>query len=95
MQLQPEEASRHAFKYSLSKHIATNTGSNLSGVNNDSDADNRRDNINIAFITPPMKPTSFDMTLMDDTPFETPQYEQSIDSDLSGRINRILHVEEQ
>ena len=95
MQLQQEEASRHAFKESLLKQIAINTGSNSSGMKNDSDADSRKDRVNRAFATPPMKPKPFDMTLMDDTPFETPQYEQSIDSDLSGRINRILHVEEQ
>ena len=57
-------------------------------MNNDSDAGNRKDRINIAFTTPPMKPKSFDMTLMDDTPFETPRYEQPIPSGLPGRINR-------
>ena len=88
MQSQQEEAVRHAFKESLLKQMATNTGSNLSDMENDSDADNRRDRINIAFTTPPMKPKSFDMALMGDTPFETPQYEQSIVSDLSGIINR-------
>ena len=95
MQLQQEEASRHAFKESLLKQIAINTGSNLSDMKNDSDADNRKDRINRAFTTPPMKPKSFDMTLMDDTPFETPHYEQSIASDLSDRINRRLDFEEQ
>ena len=32
---------------------------------------------------------------MDDTPFETPHYEQSISSNLSNRINRRLYFEEQ
>ena len=78
MQLQQEEASRHVFKESLLKHIAINTGSNLSDMENDSDADGRKDRINRAFITLPMKPKPFDMTLMDGTPFETPHYKPSI-----------------
>ena len=45
--------------------------------------------------TPPMKPQEFDMTRMDDTPFETPHYENPIASDLSHRINRRLGFEEQ
>ena len=52
MQLQQEEASRHAFKESLLKHIAINTGSDLSDMKNDSDADSRKDKINRAFTTP-------------------------------------------
>ena len=47
-------------------------------MKNGSDADGRKDSNNIAIITPLIKPEPFDMTLMDDTPFETPQYEQSI-----------------
>ena len=46
-------------------------------------------------VTPPIKPKPFDMTLMDDTPFETPHDEPSTSSDLSGRINRRLYFEEQ
>ena len=64
-------------------------------MKNDSDADNRRDRTNRAMTTLPMKPKSFDMALMDDTPFETPHYEQSISFDLSDRINRRLDFEEQ
>ena len=64
-------------------------------MKNDSDADNRKDRINRAFTTPPMKPKSFDTTLMDDTPFETPHYENSIASDVSHRMNRRLKFEEQ
>ena len=64
-------------------------------MKNDSGADNRGDRINRAFTTPPMKPKSLDMTLMDDTPFETPHYEQSVSSDLPNRINRILDFGEQ
>ena len=91
MLLQQEEASRHAFKEGLLKQVATNTGSNLSALKSDSDADSRKDRINRAFTTPPMKPKSYDMTLMDDTPFETPHYEQSISSALPNRINRKLY----
>ena len=64
-------------------------------MKNDSDADSRKDRINRAFITPPMKPKPFDMILMDDTPFETPHYENPIASDLSHRISRRLEFEEQ
>ena len=42
-----------------------------------------------------MKPKSFDMTLMDDTPLETPHYENPTASDLSHRINRRLDFEKQ
>ena len=42
-----------------------------------------------------MKPKSFDMTLLDDTHFETPHYENPSASDLSRRINRRLDFEEQ
>ena len=42
-----------------------------------------------------MKPKSFDMTLMDDTPFGAPHYEQPISSDFSNRINRRLDFGEQ
>ena len=52
MQLQQEEASRHAFKESLLKQIANNTGSNLPDINNYSDTNNRKDRINRAFTTP-------------------------------------------
>ena len=38
-QLQQEEESRHVFKESLFKQIAMNTGSNLSDIKNDSEAD--------------------------------------------------------
>ena len=43
----------------------------------------------------PIKSTAFDMTLMDDTPFETPHYDPSIGSDYSDRITRRLYFEEQ
>ena len=93
MQLQEEEASRHVFKESLLKQIAINTGSNLSDMKNDSEADNRKNKINRAITH--IKPKSFDMTLMDDTPFETPHYESTLGSDFSGRVNRRLYFEEQ
>ena len=96
MQLQQEEASRHAFKESLLKQIAINTGSNLSDIKNVSEADNRKDKINRALLqATPIKPKYVDMTLIDDTPFETPHYESSIGSELSGRTNRRLYFEEQ
>ena len=69
MQLQQEEASRHAFKESLLKQIAINTGSNSSDMKNDSEADNRKDKQNSAITI--IKPKPFDMTLMDGTPFGT------------------------
>ena len=94
MQLQQEEASKHVFKESLLKQIAINTGSNLSDMKNDSGAESRKDRINRA-ITPPIKPKTYDMTIMDDEQFETPHYEPSIGSDLSGRVNRRLMFEEQ
>ena len=60
-----------------------------------SDADGRKDRVNRAFTTPPMKPKSFDVTLIGDTPFDTPHYENLFASDLSNRINRRLGFEEQ
>ena len=93
MQIQQEEASIHAFKESVLQQIAINIGSNLSDMKNDSEADNRQDRINRAIT--PIKPKPFHLTLMDDTPFETPHYEPSIGSDMSGRINRRLYFEEQ
>ena len=77
------------------KQIAMNTGSNLPDMKNDSDTYSRKDRVNRAFTTPPMKPKAYDMTLMDDTPFETPQNENSIASDLSHRTNRRLYFEKQ
>lgn len=72
------------------------TGPNLSDMKNDYDSDSRRkDRINRAFTTPPMKPKPFDMTRMDDTLFETPHYENPIASDLPHRTNRRLDFEEQ
>ena len=82
-------------KNSLLKQTAINTGSGLSDMSNDSGADGRKDRINRSITTPPMKPKSFDMTLMGDTPFETPHYENSIASDKPHRINRRLYFEEQ
>ena len=65
-------------------------------MKNGSGADNRKYRINRALLqATPIKPTSFDMTQMDDTPFETPHCEQSIGSDFPGRINRRLDFEEQ
>ena len=94
MQLQQEQASKQAFLNSLLKQIAVNTGYDLPDMKHDSGAGGRKYRINIA-ITPPIKPKSFDMALMGDTPFETPHYEQSISPDLSSRINRRLGFEEQ
>ena len=50
-------------------------------MKNGYDTDSREDRVNRAFTTP-MKPKAYDMTLMDDTPFETPHYENPIASDL-------------
>ena len=72
MHFQQEEASRHAFNENLLKQTAINIGSDLSDMKNGSDTESRKDRINRAFTTPPMKPKAYDMTLMDDTPFEAP-----------------------
>ena len=64
-------------------------------MKNDSDTDSRKDRINRAFTTPPMKPKAYDMTLLDDTPSDTPHYEHPTASELSHRTNRRLGFEEQ
>ena len=46
MQLQQEQASTQAFKSSLSKQIAINTGSNLSDLRNQSEDDLRTERVN-------------------------------------------------
>ena len=48
MQLQQEQASKQAFKESLLKQIVINTGSNLSGVRNQKEADLRTERVNQA-----------------------------------------------
>ena len=48
MQLQQEKASKQAFKESLLKQIAINTGSNLSDLRNQSEADLRTEKRNQA-----------------------------------------------
>ena len=48
MQLQQEQASKQAFKESLLKHVAINTGSNLSDLRNQNEADLRTERINQA-----------------------------------------------
>ena len=48
MQLQQEQASKQAFKEHLLKQIAMNTGSNLSDLRNQSEADLRTERVNQA-----------------------------------------------
>ena len=48
MQLQQEKASKQAFSESLRKHVAINTGSNLSDLRNQSEADLRAERVNQA-----------------------------------------------
>ena len=48
MQLQQEQASKQAFKEHLLKQIAINTGSNLPGLGNQSEADLRTERVNQA-----------------------------------------------
>ena len=45
MQIQQEQASKEAFKESLLKQIAVNTGANLSDLRTDSNADTRTDRV--------------------------------------------------
>ena len=73
MEKQKEIASKQAFKKSLLKDIAINTGSNLSDLRSESHQELRTDRIR-EFTTPMRSgPETYDMTGGDDlTPFDTP-----------------------
>ena len=99
MEKQQEIASKQAFKESLLKEIAINTGSNLSDLRSDSHQEMRDERIR-EFTTPVRsRPETYDLTRGDDfTPFDTPSspfYETPALSDYSNRINRRIDSEEQ
>ena len=99
MEKQQEIASKQAFQESLLKDIATNTGSNLSGLRSESHQELRTDRIR-EFTTPMRsRPETYDMTGGDDfSPFDTPStpfYETPALIDYPNRINRIIYFDEQ
>ena len=99
MERQQEMASKQAFKESLLKEIAINTGSNLSDLRNDSHQEIRTERIR-EFSTPiRSRPETYDLSGGDDfTPFDTPSspfFETPALSDYSNRISRRINFEEQ
>ena len=99
MEKQQEMASKEAFKESLLKEIAINTGSNLHDLRSDSEADRRRERFD-SLITPPRnnRPETYDMTENDDdmqSLYSLPISSSTFVSDYSGRINRQLDFEEE
>ena len=100
MERQQELASKEAFKESVLKQIAKNTGSNLSDLRSDSHQENRTERINNAIRPLPDFPSwaTFDMARSDDdgtpydTPFNTPARPTA---DYSDRVDRSLDMEEQ
>ena len=98
MEKQQEMASKHAFKESLLKQIAINTGSKSFDLRSDSHQEMRDERIR-EFSTPsrPSQPEAYDPPRDDFTPFDTPSpfYETPALSDYSDRINRRLDFEEQ
>ena len=94
-----EIASKQAFKESLLKDIAINTGANLSDLRSESHQELRT--YRIREFTTPMRsrPETYGMTGGDDfTPFDTPStpfYETPALSDYSSRINRRIDFDEQ
>ena len=97
MEKQQEMASKHAFKESLLKQIAINTGSNLYDLRSGSHQEMRDERIR-EFITPNRsQPETYDLPRHDFTPFGTPSqvYETPALSDYSDKINRRIDVEEQ
>jgi hypothetical protein len=99
MEKQQEMASKEAFKESLLKEIAINTGSNLHDLRSDSEADRRRERFD-SLNTPPRnnRPETYDMTENDDdmqSLYSLPISSSTFVSDYSGRINRQLDFEEE
>ena len=103
MEKQQEMASKEAFKESLLKQIAINTGSNLSDLRSEHDQETRTERINNAIRPLPDFPSwaSYDMARDDgdssydtpiNTPFNTPGQPTA---DYSDRVNRSLDLEEQ
>ena len=91
-------SSKPAFKESLLKQIAINTGSKLSDLRSDSHQEMRDERVR-EFTTPirPSQPETYDLSRDDFTPFDTPSpfYETPELSDYSDRMSRRLDFEEQ
>ena len=99
MEKQQEMASKEAFKESILKYIAINTGANLSDLRSESHQELRTDRIR-EFTTPiRYRPETYDIAGSDEfTPFDTPStpfYETPALSDYSSRINRRIDFDEQ
>ena len=98
MEKQQEMASKQAFKESLLKYIAINTGADLSDLRSGSHQELRTDRIR-EFTTPiRYRPETYDIAGSDEfTPFDTPTpfYETPALSDYSSRINRRIDFDEQ
>ena len=99
MERQQEMASKQAFKESLLKEIAINTGSNLSDLRSDSHQEMRTERIR-EFTTPiRSRPETYDLSGGDDfTPFDTPSspfFETPARSYYSNIINCVINSEEQ
>ena len=96
MERQQEMANKQAFKESLLKQIAINTGSNLSDLRSEHDQETRTERINNAIGTLPEFPSwaSYDMARDDgDSSYDTPG--QPPTADYSDRVNRSLDMEEE
>ena len=101
MEKQQEIASKQAFKESVLKEVAINTGPNLSDLRNEAHQEMRTDLIR-EFTTPitiRSRPETFDLTGGDEfIPFDTPSsplYETPALSDHPSRINRRSDFDEQ
>jgi hypothetical protein len=95
MEHQQEMAAKEAFKESLLKQIAGNTGANLFDLRSDYDNERRTERMN-TFMTPSRTPQNFDMTQDDDDDsFDTPSQHQTPTFDYSERVNRRLYFDEE
>ena len=99
MEKQQEMASKQAFKESLLKDTAINTGANLSDLRSEPHQELRTDRIR-EFTTPlRYRPETYDIAGSDEfTPFDTPStpfYETPALSNYSSRTNRRIDFDEQ
>ena len=104
MEKQQEMASKQAFKESLLKYIAINTGANLHDLRSESHQEMRGDRIR-EFTTPVRyRPETYDMAGSGDfthydtpspSPFDTPIHDTPLHRDYSSRTNRRIDFEEQ
>ena len=104
MEKQREMTSNQAFKESLLKQIAINTGSNLFDLRSDSNQEVRPERIRESITPIRSQPETYDLPRDDFTPFDTPPspfYETPGDaslalaSDYPDRISRRIDFEEQ